>query len=257
MRFFCFQCKEAIENCIGVRAGRPLRDYFKIIRRLAWKKAFEAQKPYEPKSKYKKKKKKKKKTEDDTKSKRTTQEPVAPKIKLKKKSVKSMSVLGTLEDQQQQQHHEHAEEKGEEAAAGSSTSVPHEELEIRSSLYTHDTAEDYIPPGKSFPYRPLQRYTTNIKNYMAEKYLDSLYLDKIFLENLSKTPGVTNPNAKASKKILHMCKSGFKALSYKQVSISAVHGGPPFSPVFASRNCCAQEDPSTSSSIKRRPRPEL
>lgn len=36
-----------------------MRDHFKIIRRLAWKKYYDSLKPYEPKSKFKKKKKKK------------------------------------------------------------------------------------------------------------------------------------------------------------------------------------------------------
>lgn len=33
-------CTNAIENCIGERAGRPLRDHFQIIRKLAWKKYY-------------------------------------------------------------------------------------------------------------------------------------------------------------------------------------------------------------------------
>lgn len=213
-----FQCHEAIQNCIGVRAGRPLRDYFKIIRRLAWKKAFESQKPYEPKSKYKKKKKKKK-TEDGAKQKKPTHEPVAPKLKKKKRSARASSVASS--DGETSQHENETGEKTGEGGSSTSgqnqTTQVDEDLEIRSSLYTHDTAEDFIPAGRPFPYRPLQRYTTNIKNYMAEKYLDSLYLDKIFLETLKTTPGVGSPNAEGTKKILHMCKNGFKALSYKQV----------------------------------------
>lgn len=208
-----FQCYEAIENCIGVRAGRPLRDYFKIIRRLAWKKAFEAQKPYGPKSTYAAKKKKKKKKKDEAKDKRRTQEPVVPKLKLKKKCTPPSISLSVPDIQQTTD----AKPNEEGESVGSGLSAPPED--IRSSLYTHDTVEDFIPPGKPFPYRPLQRYTTNIKNYMAEKYLDSLYLDKIFLENLKTAPGVGSPNVQGTKKIIQMCKNGFKALSYKQVSL--------------------------------------
>lgn len=207
-----FQCYEAIENCIGVRAGRPLRDYFKIIRKLAWKKAFEAQKPYGPKSKYAAKKKKKNKKKDEAKHKRRTQEPVVPKMKMKKKSCPA-SLPTSVSDQR-----EDAKQNVKNADAASLSSAGQvEDLDIRSSLYTHDTVEDFIPPGKPFPYKPLQRYTTNIKNYMAEKYLDSLYLDKIFLESLKTAPGVGSPNAEGTKKIIQMCKNGFKALSYKQV----------------------------------------
>lgn len=137
-------------------------------------------------------------------------------MKMKKRSVRMTSVSGNIEPQQR-------DEKSTEAASTSSAPVspsqPEEDLEIRSSLYTHDTVEDFIPPGRPFPHRPLQRYTTNIKNFMAEKYLDSLYLDKIFLETLKTAPGIGSPNVEGSKKIIQMCRNGFKALSYKQVSL--------------------------------------
>lgn len=42
------QCSDAIENCLGERAGRPLRDHFRIIRKLGWKRNYLAQKPFEP-----------------------------------------------------------------------------------------------------------------------------------------------------------------------------------------------------------------
>lgn len=177
---------------------------------MAWKKAFEAQKPYGPKFAYAAKKKKKKKKKNEAKEKKKTQEPVVPKLKIKKKSAPAS--VASINNSEQQNN-----EKNNEAASTTSPQAE-ENLEIRSSLYTRDTVEDYIPPGRPFPYRPLQRYTTNIKNYMAEKYLDSLYLDKIFLENLKTAPGIGSPNIQGTKKIIQMCKNGFKALSYKQVS---------------------------------------
>lgn len=137
---------------------------------------------------------------------------MVPKLKLKKKST-APSISSSAQDSQ---NAESKPKDGEGTSASSGpTAIPED---IRSSLYTHDTVEDFIPPGKPFPYKPLQRYTTNIKNYMAEKYLDSLYLDKIFLENLKNAPGVGSPNVQGTKKIIQMCKNGFKALSYKQVS---------------------------------------
>lgn len=51
-------CYEAIESCIGERAGRPLRDHFKIIRKIAWKRNYAAHKPFEPTPQTKPKKKK-------------------------------------------------------------------------------------------------------------------------------------------------------------------------------------------------------
>lgn len=195
-----FQCNEAIENCVGKRSGRPLRDHFKIIRKLAWKKAFEMQRPFEPKSKHKKKKKKISKTE--TTAKKHIREPAAP--KRSKKSVKSSRSNKNLP-------------ADGETAAVAIIEEDDPENDIRSSLYTHDTEEDAVPPGKPFPYKPLQNYTSNIKNYMAEKYLDSLYLDKIFLENLKDAHGIKSPNKAGTKKILQMSKSGYKTLSYKQV----------------------------------------
>lgn len=62
---------------MGERAGRPLRDHYKIIRKLAWKKAQEEKKPYEPKGRAKKKKEMKKKLMQDH-----TRDPVHP-LKLK------------------------------------------------------------------------------------------------------------------------------------------------------------------------------
>lgn len=66
-------------------------------------------------------------------------------------------------------------------------------------------------------FRPLQRYTTNIENYMAEKYLDSMYKDKAFFKYIKNHPGVNSPNYEGQKKILALCKSGYEKLAYKQV----------------------------------------
>lgn len=230
---------------------------------MAWKKAFEAQKPYGPKSTYAAKKKKKKKKKDEAKEKRKTQEPVVPKLKLKKKSAPSVvsSNNDPLVSDRQYSEVKSSEKGGEASSVGSNplaATQTEEDLEIRSSLYTHDTVEDFIPPGKPFPYRPLQRYTTNIKNYMAEKYLDSLYLDKIFLETLKTAKGVGSPNVEGTKKIIQMCKNGFKALSYKQVGVLKKQTEDTISfKRFYFRNYCVLEDHFTLSNTKKPPQQVL
>ncbi|CAH1155097.1 unnamed protein product [Phaedon cochleariae] len=178
-------CTNAIENCLGERAGRPLRDHFKIVRKLAWKRNYEAQKPFEPKPKQKKfsKKKKPKKVSEV----KDTDEPVMPKTKKHKK--------GIFKEY---------------------TSDPNC-LSIADSLHSKTSEKLVIPPyEQSFLFSPMQKYTTNIDNYMAEKYLDSMYLDKIFLKKLQKEPGAACPNRKGSMKIQQLAKNGFKTVSYKQ-----------------------------------------
>ncbi|KAF2902687.1 hypothetical protein ILUMI_03501 [Ignelater luminosus] len=219
-------CNEAIENCVGVRAGHPLRDHFKIVRRLAWKKSRESEKPFEPKSRRKRKKKKKKK------KRKAVQEPVVPLIKSKisrgGKSMRSMhskhtsNLSGTSRPtgEEIELKTQDLDQKSAYSAISEVTEalgIDAQDLTINDSLNTLKTESDYVPPyGRPFPYRPLQRYTTNIENYMAEKYLDSMYLDKIFLKNLKSHLGVPSPNKIGSKKIIHMSKEGYKTLSYKQ-----------------------------------------
>ncbi|KAJ8960376.1 hypothetical protein NQ314_006066, partial [Rhamnusium bicolor] len=184
-------CSNAIENCVGERAGRPLRDHFRVIRKLAWKKNYEAQKPFEPKPR-------KNKTKERKKSsiiKEDLQEPVAPNIA--KKTVKPESI-----------------EEGDEEC-----------LSIKDSLHSHKPEENPIPPySQPFLFKPLQNYTTNIENYMAEKYLDSMYLDKIFLNKLQTRPGAVCPNHKGTAKIKKLAKIGYKTVSYKQVCTTTSSG---------------------------------
>ncbi|KAJ8960374.1 hypothetical protein NQ314_006064 [Rhamnusium bicolor] len=174
-------CSNAIENCVGERAGRPLRDHFRVIRKLAWKKNHEAQKPFEPKPRKSKTKERKKSSF----SREEPPEPVAP--SLPKKTPK-LSIL-----------------------------IIYYFLGIKDSLYSHEAEENVIPPyNQPFLFKPLQNYTTNIENYIAEKYLDSMYLDKIFLNKLQTRPGAVCPNHKGSAKIKKLSKTGFKTVCYKQ-----------------------------------------
>jgi hypothetical protein len=147
-----------------------LRDHYLIIRRLAWKKNFEEQKRFQPKSKYKKKKKKK--VIPDTRA-STVKDPIVP-----LKSARNIQSLTS----------------GMFPSTMSYNDAAFEQLSIRDSIYSAKSEHNIVPPRIQFPYRPLQRYTSNIQNYMAEKYLDTLYKDKLFLKNLPKEPGVACPN---------------------------------------------------------------
>ncbi|KAL1490372.1 hypothetical protein ABEB36_013081 [Hypothenemus hampei] len=175
------QCADAIENCIGDRAGRPLRDYFKIIRKLAWKQNYTAQKPFEPK----------------------------PTNMSKKKIM--LSKLLEFEGIKEPAQPKHLNRRS--TFRGSDPTKP----QIRDSLHLLQRNNEPIPKyTKPFPYRPLQRHTTNIQNYMAEKYLNSMYLDKIFLLKIQSEPGAKSANVESSKKIHQLAKDCYKTVSYKQ-----------------------------------------
>ncbi|XP_060517668.1 outer dynein arm-docking complex subunit 4 [Cylas formicarius] len=173
-------CSDAIENCLGERTGRPLADHFKIIRRLAWKRNYELQKPFEPKPRTKSKKKSKASTFHKLIHSDTIQEPVQPKKAKAKK----------LDD---------------------------EGMSIRDSLHSKKADDEPIPPlVGALPFKPLQNYTSNLENYMAEKYLDSMYLDKIFLKKIQNEPGAHCPNKRGSLKIKQLAMDCYKTVSNKQ-----------------------------------------
>ncbi|KAJ8982359.1 hypothetical protein NQ317_013110 [Molorchus minor] len=174
-------CTNSIENCLGERAGRPLRDHFLVIRKLAWKKNYEAQKPFEPKPKKKKKKKK-------VIAIGTLIEPVQPdilKIKVKKQDTDE-----------------------ERLTVGWVLGIVYTVIRQKKIIFP--------PYNQPFRFRPLQNFTTNIENYMAEKYLDSMYLDKLFLKELQTKRGANCPNAKGSSMIKKLAKNGYKTVCYKQ-----------------------------------------
>ncbi|XP_050307647.1 outer dynein arm-docking complex subunit 4 [Anthonomus grandis grandis] len=175
------QCTDAIENCVGDRCGRPLRDYFKMIRKLAWERNYAAQKPFEPIARNRPKKKPGL-FEKMVSHKEGGLEPVQP-LKLVKLKGKSES----------------------------------DENLLRESLHSISTNKEPIPPyHQNFPFRPLQQHTTNIENYIAEKYLDKMYLDKVFLNKLESMPGTICPNAKGVTRIKQIVKNCYKTVSYKQ-----------------------------------------
>lgn len=193
------QCADAIENCLGERAGRPLRDHYLIIRKLAWKKNFEEQKRFQPKSRFKKKKKKTVVVPGKTSAAKNLVAPI--------KSAKNIqsATSGIVP---------------ESLSTVEGVLAP-EQQSLRDSIYSTKSEHNVVPPKVSFPYKPLQKHTSNIENYMAEKYLGTLYKDKLFLKNLNDEPGIACPNEAGTAKILALAKSGYKTVKYKQELLRA------------------------------------
>ncbi|CAH0560161.1 unnamed protein product [Brassicogethes aeneus] len=151
-------CTEAIQNCLGQRCGRPLRDHFKIIRRLAWKDHYASLKSFTPKPR---------------------KRLLKPVKRSEKKKIKKP--------------------------------VPIVTEDILDTLHSNVTDEENIPRyTKPFLYKPLQNYTRNIKNYMAEKYLESMYLDKIYLNQIRTEKGIKSPNFNGTAKIKGLALNGYK-----------------------------------------------
>lgn len=77
-----------------------------------------------------------------------------------------------------------------------------------------------LKPSKSlhgpFPFRPLQSYTKNIENYMAEKYLEVMANDRKFLKNLPNAHGIDSLNQGGVIKIREIAKSAYKTVSTQQ-----------------------------------------
>ncbi|XP_045479177.1 uncharacterized protein LOC123684094 [Harmonia axyridis] len=178
-------CDDAIQNCISERAGKPLRDHFKIIRRIAWTKTIDAQRPYKPVAKNRKKKrrsifvalptslaKKAKKKENDSKTRLS--------------DTSTGKLMGSI-------------------------AMMDESSSIGESLYSHNSSLNItMPPAPPFPHQPMQSRTSNIENYLAEKYLDKLYHDKLYLKSLPNVMGAVIANAKGSNKIKHLAQLGFR-----------------------------------------------
>lgn len=147
-----------------------MRDHFLIIRRLAWIRNYEAQKPFHPKSKLRTKKIITKDSKD-----------VVLEGKPKKK------IISTVTE------------------------------EILDSLSNHELKKNYISPyGTPFPYKPLQNYTSNLQNYMAEKYLDRMYLDKLFLKQVISEKGIRSPNKEGTANLIELARDGYKKVANKQ-----------------------------------------
>ncbi|CAG9829271.1 unnamed protein product [Diabrotica balteata] len=161
------KCSTAIQNCLGPVAGCPLRDYFLIIRKLAWLETFNAGKRVAFVAKNKKIRKPKRKRRE------------------KRKSV------------------------GEEHLDLN--------LQIKDSICSHESDNFVVPPlQQSFRFSPLQNYTTNIDNYMAETYLERMYREKVFVKELLNKPGISCPNQEGVKKLRTIAKDCYNTVYDKQ-----------------------------------------
>ncbi|XP_050499660.1 outer dynein arm-docking complex subunit 4-like isoform X2 [Diabrotica virgifera virgifera] len=164
------KCSTAIENCLGPVAGCPLRDYFLIIRKLAWLETFHAEKrvPFVAKNKKIKK----------------------PKRKKREKRKERKSVCEEPCDLN---------------------------LQIKDSLNSHQSNNFRVPPlQQSFGFSPLQNYTTNIDNYIAETYLERMYREKVFVKELPNKPGINCPNEEGVKKLKTIAKDCYNTVYDKQ-----------------------------------------
>lgn len=90
---------------------------------------------------------------------------------------------------------------------------------IQDSLNSHESSLNQfrMPPSPPFPHRPMQDHTSNIENFLAEKYLEKLYHDKQFLKNLPNCNGLKIANEKGSLKIKQLAIQGFKNVYNTQV----------------------------------------
>ncbi|KAK9870770.1 hypothetical protein WA026_009731 [Henosepilachna vigintioctopunctata] len=194
-------CEDAILNCISERAGKPLRDHFKLIRKIAWLRTLSKQRPYKPQARFRKKKKKP----------LSSTLPYSQKKKRKNEKIKLIPVVP------QKMSYSGSEGKGYSMEYINDTSS------ITDTLGTHESslANFRIPKGKPFPYKPIQRYTSNMENYLAERYLDKLYHDKLFLKNLPNAVGANTPNAKGSNKIKQLSTQGFRNVYHAQEILRA------------------------------------
>ncbi|CAH1259901.1 unnamed protein product [Diabrotica balteata] len=164
------KCSTAIENCLGPVAGSPLRDYFLIIRKLAWLETFNAGKRVAFVAKNKKIKKPKRKRRE-------------------KKKIDDEETFDS-------------------------------KLQIKDSIYSNQTDNFVVPPlNQSFNFFPLQNYTTNIENYMAETYLERMYREKVFVKELLKKPGLNCPNQEGVKKLRTIAKDCYKTVYDKQEAL--------------------------------------
>ncbi|KAG5873555.1 hypothetical protein JTB14_001454 [Gonioctena quinquepunctata] len=172
-------CSSAIETCVGENSGKPLRDHFKIIRKLAWEKSCEKVKPSKTRCK-------------------------------PRKIVKGESPLKYM--------HLKRRRTNDGKSKLQITSLTAMDLpNIRESLQSHTAEKCGIPPyNYGIHFSPLQKYTTNVENYMNEKYLDKMHEEKKFLKKIQSQPGILSPNEKGNRRIMKLAKNSLSYVSRNQ-----------------------------------------
>lgn len=149
-----------------------------MIRTIAWEKALNLRKGFQPKPRFKKKKKRK-------------QPDIMKEIyfKFRKKALKEANKI--------------AESKSELCILESLTDT---------TANAHNIA--WAPKSRC---QPPQRRTYNIDNCMAETYLGKLFYDKQFLDSMKIDPNVNCPNEKGAHQIKNLAKQAYKKIAYRQV----------------------------------------
>uniref|UniRef100_A0A6P7F533 Tetratricopeptide repeat protein 25-like n=1 Tax=Diabrotica virgifera virgifera TaxID=50390 RepID=A0A6P7F533_DIAVI len=173
-------CSIAIENSVGESAGTPLRDYFKLIRKIAWVKNILSSHP----------------------------DNFIPRGKKDKKLDIGKIILKN-----------HAEKDKKKVKRLSVKDSQPAKREIYDTLHdvTETSSNIVIPPfTEEYPFSPVQHYTTNIENFMSEKYLDVMYREKNFLRDIKYKHGIECPNAKGTQKIKALAKKAYQVVSGKQ-----------------------------------------
>ncbi|XP_045479255.1 uncharacterized protein LOC123684151 [Harmonia axyridis] len=177
------KCMDAILNSLAKeRAGRPLRDHYEIIRKSAWIKNLK----HNSKTEKEHIKKRKKFVLDST----TKLVETLKQIPLISKNVSSEITSESIGDM-----------------SLSTVELGSKNDESFSELNKRNNISAMIPKITNFPYKPLQQRTSNLSNYMSEKYLGHLHKHKCFLEKISQNKGFIAPNRSSEEKLKNLVKN--------------------------------------------------
>ncbi|XP_044748777.1 uncharacterized protein LOC123309639 isoform X2 [Coccinella septempunctata] len=245
----CLTAQNAIEDCVGKRAGHPLRDYYEIIRKQAWQENAMKERD-QPKQRKRKRKTKSRVLETETN--------IIGSVK-PQKPVRPLNV--SLEEEEEEEEEEIDEAKRSISERGSATkkdinrrkkktgfsekimkirNIPRithlkpislkkfsvdSRAESTASLTSNISFETeltgsladkfppvFVPKLYSYPYHPLQKRTTNIENYLACSYLGELFHEKRFLSNMPNNPGYTGKNGEGNQVLGNLTKDGLGTL---------------------------------------------
>ncbi|XP_044748778.1 outer dynein arm-docking complex subunit 4-like isoform X3 [Coccinella septempunctata] len=243
------RAQNAIEDCVGKRAGHPLRDYYEIIRKQAWQENAMKERD-QPKQRKRKRKTKSRVLETETN--------IIGSVK-PQKPVRPLNV--SLEEEEEEEEEEIDEAKRSISERGSATkkdinrrkkktgfsekimkirNIPRithlkpislkkfsvdSRAESTASLTSNISFETeltgsladkfppvFVPKLYSYPYHPLQKRTTNIENYLACSYLGELFHEKRFLSNMPNNPGYTGKNGEGNQVLGNLTKDGLGTL---------------------------------------------
>ncbi|KAL3265356.1 hypothetical protein HHI36_009564 [Cryptolaemus montrouzieri] len=199
-------CHDAIENAVGPRAGHPLRDHYKIIRKFC--KTIEKSKTSPARTPVQHRKTKK------------YHNISSMKLPVPERELKSVTKEETIPESA------HSSTQISKGGLESFASLLAVDSNIKSDAIIEDSfsankvsSDSTLPDETNFPFKPLQRRTKNLENYMAERYLDKMYRDKLFLKDMKSMPGVWCPNNKGNKEIRSLIKNASKYITMNQETL--------------------------------------